>query len=250
MPSPRHTAVVTAQPRAAAAPSSRALGAAAALVWALYALNVAVHVAALAVDAEGLAAPSKLTLMPLLGLAAALSVLSRRAGHAVPGRGALALLLAAVGLSWLGDGAATFTPFLPTLPAMLGFFGLAHLAYIVLFWRRLAVRRPGWAVVWLPVWWLGMVVLIAPHAGALAVAVAAYGVVLACTCAASRRGPTPAWWGGIAFLLSDSILALRLFLPDMPHWTSPAVMLSYGLGQGLLVWAACRGLSSLGRAVE
>ncbi|WP_394160544.1 lysoplasmalogenase family protein [Galactobacter valiniphilus] len=219
----------------------------AASAWFLYAAAVLVHVLALAVDNATLAGPTKLTLMPLLAVAAWLGVRHRLGG---PGRVTFALLLAAVALSWLGDGAATFTPFLPTLPAMLGFFGLAHVAYIVVFWRRLAVRPLGWAVAWLPVWWIGMVLTVAPHAGGLAVAVAAYGIVLACTCAASWRGPFPAWWGGIAFLVSDSILAFRLFLPDMPHWTSPAVMLTYGVGQGLLVWAACRGLSSPGRGGE
>ncbi len=209
--------------------------------WFLYAAAVLAHVLALALRNEAVAEPSKLVLMPLLALAAWLT-LRRRLGRA--GRTSLAWLLAAIALSWLGDGAATLTPFLPTLPAMLGFFGLAHVAYIVLFWRRLTVRGLGLAVAGLPAWWLGMVLLVAPHAGGLAPAVAVYGVVLACTCAASWRGPSPAWWGGVAFLASDSILAFRLFLPDMPYWTSPLVMLTYGLGQGLLVWAACRGISS------
>ncbi|MGB4135732.1 MAG: lysoplasmalogenase family protein [Microbacterium sp.] len=42
--------------------------------------------------------------------------------------------------------------------------------------------------------------------------------------------------GGAFFLASDSVLAFRLFLPDaMPAWTSPAVMLTYTLGQGLII---------------
>ena len=42
-------------------------------------------------------------------------------------------------------------------------------------------------------------------------------------------------WGGVFFLASDTILAFRLFMPDaMPAWTSPLVMITYCLGQGLI----------------
>ena len=42
-------------------------------------------------------------------------------------------------------------------------------------------------------------------------------------------------WGGAFFLASDTVLAFRLFMPDaMPDWTSPLVMITYCLGQGLI----------------
>ena len=51
---------------------------------------------------------------------------------------------------------------------------------------------------------------------------------------AARCHPVIAW-GGVFFLASDTILAFRLFVPDaMPDWTSPLVMLTYCLGQGLI----------------
>ena len=52
--------------------------------------------------------------------------------------------------------------------------------------------------------------------------------------AASRCHPLVAA-GGALFLASDTVLAFRLFTPDaMPGWTSPLVMLTYCLGQGMI----------------
>ena len=199
------------------------------IAFAPYAIASIVHVGALAADLGELAAATKLTLMPLLALA----VVWRSWGSAWTS--AHTLLVVAIGLSWLGDGARTFFPFAPELPAMLLCFGLAHLCYIVLFWRRLAVRRvPLWAAAY-AVWWVVLVAVLWPQLGGLALAVAAYGIVLGGTAvAASRCNPLIAW-GGAFFLTSDSVLAFRLFMPDaMPGWTSPLVMLTYCLGQGLI----------------
>lgn len=188
-----------------------------------------VHVAALAVGADAVAAPTKLLLMPTLAIAVFWG--GRGSGWGLP----YTLLFTAIALSWLGDGAGTFFAMLPTLPMMLLFFGLAHVAYIWLFWRVLAVRPvPPWALIY--ALWLGIVLAVLwPSLGALLVAVAAYGVVLAGTAiAASRCHPLIAV-GGAFFLTSDTILAFRLFTPAaMPDWTSPLVMFTYCLGQGLL----------------
>lgn len=199
-----------------------------------YALASAVHVTLLA--AEGpFVGPTKLALMPLLALAAVWAAATIRPWP----RGAMAMLLAAIVCSWLGDGAATFFPmFDDELPMMLLSFGLAHVAYVLLMWRGRGIARGGF-----PVWSLSFVavyavlmVLLLPHTGGFAVPVMMYGLLLAATAAfASRCGPVIAW-GGVWFLVSDAVLAFRLFLPDaMPGWTSPLVMLTYTLGQGLLV---------------
>ena len=188
-----------------------------------------VHVAALAVGSDAVAAPTKLALMPLLGLAVVWGAWGSRwtPTHT--------LLVVAIVLSWLGDGAGTFVPWLPTVPMMLLFFGLAHLCYIWLFWRRLAVRRvPLWAAVY-AVWWVVLLAVLWPHLGGLAIAVAIYGLVLGGTAFAASRCHPLIVWGGVFFLTSDSVLAFRLFTPDaMPDWTSPLVMLTYCLGQGLI----------------
>jgi len=194
-----------------------------------YALVSIVHVGALAAGATPVAEPTKLLLMPLLALAVLWGI---RTLHWTT---ATTLLLSAIALSWLGDGAATFFPFAPTLPMMLLCFGLAHLAYMWLFARHLALRRlPWWTLVY-AAWWIVLVIVLWPHLGGLAFAVAAYGLVLGGTAALAARCHPLVVVGGAFFLASDTILAFRLFLPDaMPAWTSPAVMATYCLGQGLI----------------
>lgn len=207
------------------------------LAWAFvpYAAISIVHVVALALQSD-VASPTKLWLMPLLALPVLLSARLRPTS-------AIALLLAAIALSWLGDGAGAFFPGGPELPLMLMFFGLAHVAYIVLFARVLGVRRmPWWALVY-AAWWILMLVVLGPNTGALFFAVAAYGLVLGGTAAFSTRCHPLVVWGGVFFLISDTVLAFRLFTPDaMPQWTSPLVMLTYTLGQGLIVAGALTSL--------
>jgi hypothetical protein len=204
------------------------------LAWAFlpYAVISVAHVVLLAIDSPA-AGPTKLLLLPLLALPVLVSV--RR----IPSRGTLALLLAALLFSWLGDGAGAFFPDGPELPLMLLFFGIAHLAYIALFVRHLTRRRmPWWALVY-AAWWITMMIGLGPHVGELLIAVAIYGLILGSTAAFSTRCHPIVAVGGAFFLASDTILALRLFLPDsLPAWSSPAVMLTYTLGQGLIVAGA------------
>ena len=192
-----------------------------------------VHVTALAVGSDAIAAPTKLTLMPLLALAVIWGSRGRRWSPVAT------LLLVAIGLSWLGDGAATFFPWAPTVPVMLLWFGLAHVCYIVLFLRVLARRRlPARSAVF-AVWWIVLLAVLAPHLGGLLIPVALYGLVLGGTAAAASRCHNLIAWGSVFFLASDSVLAFRLFMPDaMPDWTSPLVMLTYTLGQGLMAAGA------------
>lgn len=207
-------------------------------VWAWgfapYAAISVVHVAALGLDST-IAGPTKLLLMPALAV-----------GVLWGGRGTqwgrpATLLFAAIALSWLGDGSATFFPMAPELPVMLACFGLAHLAYIWLFAREIAVRPlPVWTLVY-AVWWVSLLLILFPRLGPLTVAVAIYGLVLAGTAATSARGNALVTWGGAFFLASDTILAFRLFTPEaMPGWTDPLVMLTYTMGQGLIAAGVVR----------
>ena len=198
-----------------------------------YAVVSIVHVVALGVGSEDVGPASKLLLMPALALAAVWGGRNLRAPAVV------VLLGTAILFSWLGDGAATFFPFAPTLPLMLAFFGVAHLFYIWVLWRHLSLHRlPWWSLAFL-FWWVVLLIVLWPLLGGLAIAVAAYGIVLGATATlASRCHPVVAV-GGILFLTSDTILAFRLFAPDqMPEWTNPLVMLTYTLGQGLIVAGA------------
>lgn len=202
--------------------------------FALYAVVSAVHIVALAVGVDEVAGPTKLALMPALAIAA------MWAGRGGPSTRAHQLLYIAIALSWLGDGAGTFFPFADDeLPMMLLCFGLAHIAYIVLFLRFLAERRfPAWSLAYVA-WWIVLVLVLWPHLGALAFPVAIYGLVLGGTAAASARSTAVVASGGALFLASDTVLAFRIFLPDaMPDWTSPLVMLTYCAGQGLIVLGA------------
>lgn len=204
------------------------------IAWAFvpYAVVSGLHVVLLAVGSP-LAGPTKLLLMPLLAVPVLLS--ARRLKPPVT----VVLLLAAIVFSWLGDGAGAFFPTAPELPLMLLFFGIAHVAYILLFARHLARRRmPWWALVY-AAWWIAMITVLGPHTGGLLVAVALYGLVLGGTAAFSARCHPLIAVGGAFFLASDTLLAFRLFLPDgLPAWSSPAVMLTYTVGQGLIVAGA------------
>jgi YhhN family len=199
-----------------------------------FAIGSAVHVVALAIGAEGLAEPTKLLLMPLLASAVLWG------GRGSQWGGSYTLLFTAIALSWLGDGAGIFFVGLPTVPLMLLFFGIAHLCYIRLFWRHLATRPvPPWAMVY-GIWWVALVAVLLPvllrsGANPLVLAVPAYGLVLGGTALAASRCHPLIVWGSAVFLVSDTVLAFRLFTPEaMPDWTSPLVMLTYCAAQGLI----------------
>lgn len=219
------------QTRAAASPAPSRLRDTRWWGFALYAIASLVHVAALTFNLEAIEYPTKLLLMPMLALAVVWAL--RGATRSM----AAALLLAAIGFSWLGDGAAFFFPFLDDeLPAMLLCFGIAHLLYIWLFVGPVA-RRPfaRWSLVY-AAWWVAMMLLLWPSLGALAIAVAVYGLVLGGTAAASTRGSALTAIGGAFFLASDSILAMRLFLDGgiSELLAGPWIMITYTIGQGLL----------------
>ncbi|MDE0546681.1 lysoplasmalogenase [Microbacterium sp. C7(2022)] len=211
------------------------------VAFAPFAIVSFVHILARALDSDAVSTPTKLLLMPALAFGVWWA--SRAHGWARTHT----LLTLAIFFSWLGDEAALFFPFAPTLPLMLLFFGAAHLVYIWLFQRRAALRpQPGWSALYL-LWWGALLVPLWPHLGSLSIAVAVYGLVLVGTAASATRCHPMTAWGGLLFLTSDSILAFRIFLPDaMPHWTDPAVMLTYCAGQGLI--AAGVVISSRGTA--
>lgn len=208
----------------------------------VYAAVALLHVGAIVFAAEPIVYPTKLLLMPALAVAAAVALRSRPRPRATRPRIAVVLLFFAILFSWLGDGASFFFPMLDDeLPAMLLCFGVAHLVYIWLFTRHLPINRvPVWTLVY-GVWWGVMIAVLWPHLGVLLVPVMIYGIVLGGTALASTRGGFLTAIGGAFFLASDTILALRLFLPDVSaELTGPWIMLTYTLGQGLLVYGIAR----------
>ena len=239
--------------------------------FALYGIVSAVHVFSLAAfPGTAFAHWSKAVLMPLLALGVwmAMRTWGRGAGgsatggtasflvpapeneaiapsRAIPWTVPAWLLLGAILFSWIGDTVGHFLPFVPLLPGMIGAFAIAHVLYIVLFWRYLSVRRWPWWALGYAAWYAVVVPTVGPHAGALFVPVACYAVILAGTAAAAARCRPMIAWGGLLFLLSDTALSLGLFMPDRfpEQWTGVVCMALYTAGQGLLAAGSVRALA-------
>ncbi|MBN9630894.1 MAG: lysoplasmalogenase [Actinobacteria bacterium] len=191
------------------------------------------HLVAILAGADAVVAVTKPLLMPALLLALLLALSSRR-GETV--------VLASLGIlfGWLGD--LSLMDVGPGFVVGLAFFLLGHVAYIVLFVRRLRVRRlpRWWSAVYVP-WFVGLLAVLAPHAGGLLVPLALYGLALA---ALGIIGSACSPWiasGAALFVVSDSLLGLDRFLPGfaMPQ-VDFAIMLTYIAAQGLICWGVVR----------
>ena len=182
----------------------------------------AVHLGAKLGHHHQLTVASKPGLLPLLAL--------RFAAGPRPDVGTGALLGGGMLLSWLGD-VTIDRSFRTGLVAFLA----AHLCLIALFWTTFRHRPSPWA--WLLLPWLGfMLVVLRPRLDTLYPAVAVYATVLAAMAASATRGGVRVGLGGILFVVSDSVLALRQFTPWLrSHRWGAVVMASYLAAQALLV---------------
>jgi uncharacterized membrane protein YhhN len=203
--------------------------------WAFvpYAVVAVAHLTGLFAGQHWLATPTKGLLMPALLLALLVSIPARR--------GQVALWASAgILLSWAGD-LLLSTPGEAGFIAGLGSFLLAHVAYLVLFLRPLRTRRmPAIALVYLA-WWAALVIVLAPHLGALLIPVAVYGLVLGASTAAALAATRLVAFGGLLFLLSDTLLAFKLFWPGFAvRQQDFLIMLVYVAGQGLIAVGAVR----------
>ena len=191
-----------------------------------------VHLVAILAGADALVALTKPLLMPALLLAMLLAVPVRR-GETV--------VLAGLGIlfGWLGD--LSLMDAGPGFVVGLAFFLLGHVAYIVLFWRRMRLRRPRWWSAVFALWYVALLAVLAPHAGGMLVPLALYGLTLAVLgVSASACSPWIAA-GAALFVVSDSLLGLDRFLPGfaLPQ-ADLAIMLSYIAAQGLICWGIVR----------
>ena len=202
-------------------------------VFVPYLIVSVVHLVALAIDADQVSTFTKPLLMPLL-LAAFLFSLPRI-------RSELALL-GSLGIlfSWAGDVTLASPGDLGFLVG-LGFFLLAHVAYIALFLRKLRMRRLRQVALVYFAWWVALVVVLAPHLGSLLVPVAVYGLVLG---AMGAIGLSCNRWiaiGGALFVVSDTLLGLNRFLPGFDLWqVDTTIMLTYLVAQGFIAFGAIR----------
>lgn len=193
---------------------------------------LALHLVAQLASAGLLASATQVLLMPLL--AAALV-----AGTSAP-RGRLVLVvLVALFFSWLGDTLPRLADDDIGFLLMVGSFLLAQIAYVVAFWpyrRSSLLSRPVTLLPYVVVL-VVLVLLCREQAGALLAPVVVYGVALVSMAVlATGLGPV-AGVGGAIFLVSDALIALDAFagvaVPASGFW----VMLTYVVGQGLLVRA-------------
>ncbi|WP_348787235.1 lysoplasmalogenase [Leifsonia sp. NPDC080035] len=198
-----------------------------------------VHLIAVLAGADALVALTKPLLMPALLLALLLALPVRRGETA---------LLAGLGIlfGWLGD--LSLMDVGPGFVIGLAFFLLGHLAYIVLFWRRLRVRRPRWWSAVYVLWYAGLLAVLAPHAGGMLVPLALYGLTLAVLgITASACSPWIAT-GAALFVVSDSLLGLDRFLPGFAlTQADAAIMLTYILAQGIICWGVVRRARAVAR---
>lgn len=205
----------------------------------VYAIASAIHVWANLTESS-MSMPTKLTLMPLLALAAIWGLRGTKWSRPHT------LLILAIFFSWLGDGAGPFFPFMQDdLPMMILCFGIAHIFYIVLFTKHLAIRKfPTWSLIF-AVWWVVLVIYMFPKAGALAGPIAIYGVVLGLTAATATRCYRVVTIGALFFLASDTALAFNIFASDSaPAWFTHSVMTTYTIGQGLIALGVVQVLRS------
>lgn len=184
---------------------------------------------------EAVAKP--LTMVALLGAA-----LSLGAADTAPGR----WLLVALALCLAGD-VALLSKSEPRFLAGLGAFLLGHLAYVAalrpLGGQSIAAALPGLGAVLLLVLVVGRPVLAATRRQGepgLAGAVAAYMIVIgAMVVTAFGTGRPVVAAGALVFMASDAVLALDRFVRPRP-WAPLVVMVTYHLGQGLIVAGALR----------
>lgn len=170
---------------------------------------------------------TKPALMPLL---AADVVRANDAGGTKP------LVLAGLGLSWLGD-VALLGKGERALPSGLAAFLAAHGCYLAAFARRRrgGARKARWAVVAYALAWGGLNAVLFPRTGRLRVPVIVYGAALTAMALAALDTDEPAVAaGGAAFFVSDSILALRTFGETKGPIADSAVMLTYTTAQALI----------------
>ena len=183
----------------------------------------AVHVGAKIVGARHVDRATKAALLPVLAL--------RVVAGPYPGRRTASLLTATLTAGWIGD-LTIDRSFRTGLAAFLA----DHLGMIALFSSASRRRIAPWSVLAIP-WLAAVLVAVRPsRSGTLFPVLATYGAVLATMAATATRGNRRTAVGGILFVISDTVFALRRLTPWLrsPRWGA-AVMASYAAAQALLV---------------
>jgi len=192
-----------------------------------YAVAALVNLGADLAHQSTLAAVAQYCLMPLLIVAVALTM--RPLPNPVTPWLVLALLF-----SWGGDVLLGIS-----FALGLGSFLLAHVSFIIAFTRR-AIRGgyPNWT--WrhampFAALYLVLLSLLISHVGVLLPAVMLYGLALCTMAAVATYTSRLLGYGGLIFVLSDGLLAVHLFRPDLDlPLSSFWVMLTYIAAEAIL----------------
>lgn len=151
--------------------------------------------------------------------------------------------LVALGFSALGDVVPDVTPDDLDFLVMVGFFLVAQVVYVVTFWplrgRSIAARSP-WLLLPYVVALVALVLACREGAGGLFLPVVIYGIAITTMAVLATGVSRIAGVGGAVFMLSDALIALEAFtalsLPLSGFW----VMLTYVVGQALIVAGVVR----------
>jgi uncharacterized membrane protein YhhN len=143
-------------------------------------------------------------------------------------------LLAAIVFSWLGDA------FGQQVIVKIAFFAVAQICYLVAFlpfWRNSVVRRPQFLILY-AIATVAMIVFLIPYAANLAIPVIGYALLVGTMAVLATGLGRLGVIGGLLFFVSDTILALMLFVPSMAFPTQGAwVMITYLGAQAVLAIA-------------
>lgn len=206
------------------------------LAVAVFVLVSAVHLTSqLAAHGGLLAGATQVMLMPAL---LAVLVTASKPPRSPLVRGVMVALV----FSWLGDTVPRFLSGQASFLAMVACFLCAQIAYVIALrptWRCSVLARPLLVLPYVGVWLL-VVGMCAPRSGILLGPIAVYGTALALMAVLATGLGRIGGIGGAIFLVSDSLIALHTFagitLPAHDFW----VMLTYLVGQALIVGAVCR----------
>lgn len=146
------------------------------------------------------------------------------------------LVLAGLGMSWLGD-VALIGKSEGAFAVGLSSFLAAHGCYLAALTkrRRGGVRKAPWVAAAYGLAWCGLNAVLLPRTGKLRVPVIVYGTALAAMAVAAldTDDPTVAA-GGALFMVSDSILAMRTFEAATIPGADGLVMATYTAAQALI----------------
>lgn len=151
------------------------------------------------------------------------------------------LVMAALGLSFLGDVLPDLLPDPAAFVVLLSLLALAKACYVTAFWRlwrsSLVRTSPRWLIGYGAVFVVG-VFAVRAGAGAWFWPVLAYGVLVAATAVLASALGLPAAFGGALFFVSATLAVMHRFAPG---WDKP------GLGFWIaLTLLAAQGLITLG----